>query len=331
MKILLLTTYPIHEKEIELQYCKSQYHIFLYFLKQYLKSHEVIIKHIPEMGNSSRVKNIYQDISFPNADHCIVVENRGVQRRPDIFFENLRKSISGCISTISASSSIKGNEDVLFYMIPAGKRKRKNARFIGWACDKNLIQPMHYSGIINILIDHPYYGREDSRMANVDQTLNISDIVYKWGKDKKNVNINRFCRGGIEVVDDTNFNKLEKYVQNDGLNYYEACKIYSSTDVFFVTHPECMGLVVLECAMAGALIVTPEGFIKKELLKYVNHVIIEKDFDMDELVSKIDHKLSRKMVERFNWANVTQRILNTFEYFEKYKENDLWFTRPIRI
>ena len=34
---------------------------------------------------------------------------------------------------------------------------------------------------------------------------------------------------------------------------------------------------------------------------------------MDELVSKIDHKLARKIVERFNWANVSQRILNTFE------------------
>ena len=171
-------------------------------------------------------------------------------------------------------------------MIPGGKRKRKNARFIGWACDKNLIQPIHCNGVINILIDHPYYGRENSRMANVDQTLNISDIVYKWGKDKKNVNINRFCRGGIEVVNDINFNKLEKYIQNDGLNYYEACKIYSSTDIFFVTHPECMGLVVLECAMAGALIVTPKDFIKKELLRYTNYIIIEDKIDMELILSR---------------------------------------------
>lgn len=331
MRILLLSTYPIDEKELELKYCKSQYHIFLYFLSKYLKNHELIIKHLPPMGSSTRIINIYKKYEVPEAEHCIVVENRGFYRRPNIFYKNLRSKISGCISTISASPKIIGDEDVLFFMIASGKRKRKNARYVGWACDNELIKPRQSKDFINILIDHPYYGRENSRMANVDQTLNISNIVYNWAKDKKNVKINRFCRGGIEVVNETNYNKLEKYIQNDGLNYYEACKIYSSTDVFFVTHPECMGLVVLECAMAGALIVTPEGFIKKELLKHVNHLIIKDSFNMDEIISKIDHKLSRSKVERFNWANVTQRILNTFENFEKYKKNNLWFIRPIKI
>jgi len=216
-------------------------------------------------------------------------------------------------------------------MIASGKRKRKNARFVGWACDKELIKPRQSKHIINILIDHPYYGREDSRMAKVDQTLNISEKVYNWAKNKNNVRIRRFCRGGIELVTKDNYNKLEKYVQNDGLNYYEACKIYSNTDIFFVTHPECMGLVVLECAMAGALIVTPDNFIHNELLHLTRHVIIEDKFDMDTILTQINHMLSRDKVERFNWENVCQRIDNTFQNFEKYKQKDLWFVRPIRI
>ena len=330
-KLLILTTFPIHEKKLQLENCKSQYHIFTYFLNKYIKNFDIILQYVPIMGNSSRIKNLYKNFNCKKADHCIVIDNRGLLRRPLSFYNELRKQINGCISTISASCSIKGNEDILFYMIPSGKRKRQGRRFIGWACDNELIKPSHKKDKINILIDHPYYGRQDSRMIEIDQTLNISKQVYDFAKNKSNIIVKRFCKGGIEILNEDNYNKMDKYVQNEGLNYHDACKIYSETDIFFVTHAECMGLVVLECAMGGALIVSPIDFIKKELLRYINHVKINNKFNMNEIVSKIDHNKSRKLVERFNWINVCKVIEDSFLNFEEYKKKDLWFLRSLKI
>jgi glycosyltransferase involved in cell wall biosynthesis len=336
MEILLLTTFDINNLELKLENCKSQYHIYLFFIYKYLQdfNHKITIMNIPVKGSSSRILNIYKNYKIEDIfDHCLVIENRGIITRPKIFYDMLRSKIKGCISTISANTSRIGHEDVLFYSLPCGKRKRKNARFIGWTCDDSILKPNQNKDYINILIDHPYYGRKNSRMSQVDRTLNISKTIYNYSKSNEKIKIKRFCKGGIENVTEDNYNKLDNYDQNDGLSYYEACKVYSSTDIFIVTHPECMGLVVLECAMAGALIVSPKNFIKQELINLTNHIILEEgeEINMNNIISKINHKLSREKVLRFNWKNVMKIIIDTFENFEKYKENDLWFTRAIRI
>jgi len=320
-KILLLTTFDIKNTELILENCKKQYYIFLYFINKYLQKskYKIIIQNIDE----NEIKT---------ATHCLIIDNRGIYNRSDEFYNKLRKTISGFITTISANTNYRGKEDVLFYMIPAGKRKRHSCKFIGWACDPLILQPNQNSDKINILIDHQYYGDQNSRMFKIDQTLKISSKLFELAKLSNNIILKRFCKGGIENVTKDNYKTIDKYIQNQGLNYYEACKIYSKTDIFFVTHPECMGLVVLECAMAGALIVTPKDFIKGELLKYVNHVIINPDnFNLINIIKQINHKKSREMVYRFNWENVSKKILNTFDNYQEYLKNDLIFTRSIRI
>jgi len=336
MKLLILTTFDIENKKIELKNCKCQYHIYLFFIYKYLikYDYEITIKNIPIMGSSNRIQLLYKDFSLNEIyDHCLVIENRGIQRRPDKFFNILREKVKYCISTISANSKHKGKEDVLFYSLPSGKRKRKGSRYIGWACDSEMLYSKQKKNNINILIDHPYYG-SGQNMIKQDLTLKISKLVMDWylkNKNSKNITIKRFCKGGIENVTLNNYNKIDKYIQNEGLNYYDACEIYNTTDIFIVTHPEAMGLVALECAMAGALIVSPEGYIKKDLLQFIHSVSLENNFNhinMDNIVSNIDHKLSRKNALKFNWKNAVGVIHNTFANWNVYKEKDLWFRRP---
>lgn len=335
MKVLLLSTFPISEQKLELINCKQQYHIYLYFLNKYLTEQgiEICILQMPVMGHSSRIQELYSSFTIGEGryDHCIVVDNRGIYRRPDSFFRLLRKQVSGYISTISASPSLIGQEDVLFYSIPAGRRKRKKACYVGWACDPTLITSKQDKTKINILIDHPYYGRENTRMAQMDRTLEISKKVFEFTRaqpDPERYVIKRFCQGGIEVVTADNYDKISKYVQNKGLSYHEACEIYSNTDIFFVTHIECMGLVVLECAMAGAHIVAPEGYIKKELIRLIDHTLIVPDCkklpgQLEEIIGKINHKDARTKAVKFNWQAVTAGILDTF------KSDNSIYLRPI--
>tara|TARA_Y100000780_G_scaffold179369_1_gene164740 strand:- start:42400 stop:43413 length:1014 start_codon:yes stop_codon:yes gene_type:complete len=327
MKLLILSTYPY--KSINLKNCKKQYHIYLYFIDKYIKKNfpeiEVIYKTLGDTGRSSRIKDFYKKQSYPKCDHCLVVANRGIKRRPDEFWNKIRSVTKYCIATISANNSEVSREDVLFYQIPSGKSRKFKCRLINWCCEPLYCKPMQDKTKINILIDHPYYGY--GRMKKIDQTLQISNIVWNWAKDKDNVVVRRFCKGGIEVVNEKNFDSLEKYEQNNGLSYDEACKVYNTTDIFFVTHAECMGLVVLECAMAGALIVSPEGFIKRELLRNVHHVKLDNDFSidkMDHIINSIDHAKSRRKVLPFSWENGVNTIIDTFQNWNLYKSKLVW-------
>jgi hypothetical protein len=178
---------------------------------------------------------------------------------------------------------------------------------------------------ISILIDHPYYGH--GRMKTQDLTFKISSVIWNWARDKPHVIVKRFCKGGIERVTENNYLNIENYEQNAGLSYSEACKIYNTTDIFFVTHVECMGLVVLETAMSGALIVSPEGYIKKELLRNVHHHKLPKEFnnfDMNEIIEKIDHQKSVRKVKSFTWENGTNIIADTFLNWDNYKKTVVW-------
>jgi hypothetical protein len=320
MKILLLTTFEISKNKLAIENCKSQYHMFLYFIFKELSkyNHDISIQHIGPTGSSSRIKKIHNTLKIKEADHCIVVDNRGIFKRPQIFIDKIRENIKGCVATLSASNSIVGQENVLFYLVPAGKRRKFKCRYIGWACDHDLLYPHQNKNKINILIDHPYYS--EGRIKDLDKTLEISKQAVEYFNGS--ASIRRLCAGGVETVDTNNFDKIEKYEQGKGLAYNDACEEYGNADIYFVTHPECMGLVVLECAMSGALIVAPKGFIKTELLKSLNHIVFENnDIPWDDIIKRIDHNKSRKLAFRFNWVKSCRIINDTFTNWDKYKSN----------
>lgn len=332
MKVLLLTTFPLNEKELLLDNCKKQYHIFTYMIKKYLnkrKNIETLLYQCTTKGKSSRFNIIVKSENFPEADHAILIDNRGFHNRVQLFMDLLRPKIKGAICTISASNAIVGKEDILYYLIPSGKSNKKHCKYIGWACDHELCVPSQNKTKIRFLIDHNYYGPHE-RMNKMDMTDTITEQLCEFLKTYDNdFIVRRFIRGGIETVDIKNINTLEKYKQGSGLCYTDACKEYSNTDIFIVTHLECMGLSVLECAMAGALIVTPKGFIKDELINYLHAVQIstnkEDKIDFKHIIESIDHEKSRQKALKFNWEKSCNIIVNTLNDFNKYKKRDYRF------
>lgn len=319
MKILLLTTFDVKQDMI-LENCKNQYQMFTYFIynKFKLSNLDVILHNIGPTGFSGRVKKFYQKWTCPQADHCLIIDNRGVIKRPQMFLDKIREKVLGCVSTISASNGIVGNEDILFYLIPSGKRRKFKCRYIGWACDDQLCYSNQNKDNIRILIDHVYYGQ--GRIKNSDKTLEISKQAVEYFKNNDKVAIRRLCNGGVETVDENNYNTIGKYNQNKGMSFEKACEEYSLSDVYFVTHQECMGLVVLECAMSGALIVTPKNYIKYELIKSLHHLIYENnEIPWDEIIKTIDHNKSRQKAQRFSWTNSCNTMMDTFVNWESYR------------
>jgi hypothetical protein len=77
-----------------------------------------------------------------------------------------------------------------------------------------------------------------------------------------------------------------------------------------VTHPESVGLVVLETAMAGALPVVPQGFIPADRLATVRHIEWGKNIPWKKVLMTVNPQKSRKTALVNTWDQVALRIRN---------------------
>ena len=217
----------------------------------------------------------YASRDYPKADHAICCEQKGFFLRTFRdqpgqlchFYEAVRHAVPhGCIATMCDRNDCLGPEDVTFYQTPSPETP--GSCFVGWAADaKRLCPEKHF----RILIDHSYYGTA----GNKDRTWEIVDQVRRWARSASfPVVIRHFVSGGIQTVNP--YDVCHDMYNRDGLPWATACHEYRQAHVFWVTHAESLGYSVLEAAMAGALVVTPKGFIKPGLLQDVLHIEYEK-------------------------------------------------------
>lgn len=321
MKILLLTTFPLNKKKLELSNCMELYHIYTYFIYYELKHRnniQVLLQKVPRAKECQNNPKLEKLLKFPEVDHCFLIDNRGFFYRPEWFFEILRPMVKKCIATISDNIRFVGPEDVLFFQVPA-RKKPPHSHYIGWATSPRLCKPAQKKDQIRILIDHLYYGTKSKDMINSDKTMDISKKAFEFAKNsKKMIEIRRLCIGGAETLTEQNYKVKTKYVQNGGMSYEKACEEYSQSDVYFVTHKESMGLTVLECAMAGALIVSPKGYIKQGLLSPLHHIEYDDKIPWVKIIKNINHKKARDAASKYNWKMLCDRMLR---YFNKFKIN----------
>jgi hypothetical protein len=99
-------------------------------------------------------------------DFCISLINRGYVGMKPATFRELRKKIKYQMITICATNKIIGKEDLLLFTM--GKRKERAMRLY-WGADFDLLKP-NKPDRITILIDHKYYGKENTNIYRKDQT-----------------------------------------------------------------------------------------------------------------------------------------------------------------
>lgn len=329
MKVLILTKFKIEEEELILKNLRCQMDIYTYHVVKYLreKGVDMIFYNCHDTGNVQRIIDYFEnEFDPPEADHAIVFGQRGVIKRPSAFFEKLRPKIKGKICTFSAVNKIVGNEDILFYSIPCGKKNKEKCRLINWAANEELCRIDKDPEVLRILIDHSYYSDAPNNISNTDLSWNILQDVCKFAKESdkycnKKVLVRRFVSNGVETVDIEN-PYYDRY-NHRGLNYEDTCKEYSKADIFIVTHMECMGLSVLESAMAGALVLSSKvqierrgelvmaNQIKVELLKGIHNLVYEGDIPWTKVLKYINPEKSRQKALRFTWKNSVDRIYST--------------------
>lgn len=238
---------------------------------------------------------------LPKGDHVVCVEQRAFRNRNHAPFlvPEIKKKIPGKVTTICDNNSIVGPEDMLYYAVPA-KAKPKSL-YVGWGADPAFCYPEKDPSKIRILVDHGYYGTKVR-----DWSDQILKDVADFSRKNKKVEIRRFISGGIETLDINNIWK-DKYNRN-GLPFTEACAEYRQAHVFIVTHPESMGLSVLESAMSGALVVSPKGFIRRELLRDLHHIEYTDSIPWKKVLDNINPQKASKMASKYTWSNVASKI-----------------------
>lgn len=273
------------------------YH-FNIFLKQY-------------KGNTITFKDYYMTVDDANTlnkyDFCIITMNRGVVNMNKDVYKILRDKIKYHIITICEYSNIIGEEDLLIFMM--GKQKSKTMRLY-WGANNMILKPSKSNDVINILVDHQYYGKTNSPIFELDKTSLLLNSLLEYQKKNKKIIIEHITNGKVQLVTD-NY-KIETFRRSDSLDFREIYKYYNKIHIFVVTHPESMGLSTIECGCSGTLIVFPERYIRKEISEKLHHYEIKNldSIDWDSIINTINIPKSVEMAQVFSYKNTINALQN---------------------
>src|ERR1035437_4290959 len=285
--------------------------LYSYFLRKEFDKLGIETSYCPATSREATDEEL-NNIQIPKGNHILSVFQRAfsIRCRPtNNLLNNIRSSISGKMTAICDHHVNHPVEDIIFYSIPINKIPDKNI-YLGWACDHSLLTPQKEIDTIRILIDHAYYGKSQP----LDMTVSISKQCLDFQKEYKDkkVIIRRFSGlNGCETIDENNWND-GNYNRGTSMPYPKACEEYKRADIFIVTHPESMGLSVLESAAAGAYILAPDNYIKPAILKNIRHdTFSNKLVPFNEAIQKLNINESIKQTKDFTWNNITNKILET--------------------
>jgi len=322
---------PAHKQEEWLANARSTCDVYAsnLFREFTARGHEVVFasslsarpRDCSAEDNAKRVAR-YEKMEFPEADHAICLEQNGWRFREPIFFERARAATRGLICAICDHDQVvDGPQDILFTARRPLHPSR--ARYVGWAADPKMFMPEKDSEWLTIFIDHKYDPTErfdDTEALLKSATAYAARLAAegrKVGSPPRRVQIVFFSPEGIERIEPGEVRDIR--LGNDRRSFYrrvpgpELAAWTRKTDIFVVTHGESMGLPVLENAMAGALLVAREGFVKPELLRSLEHREYRKveQIDWESLVEDLNPAKFRRRASHFTWADTSQRMLDT--------------------
>jgi hypothetical protein len=256
----------------------------------------------------------YEQLDLSGVDHILALGTRYFDRVPKACGRVLMERCSGVVAQVHDNDRDSPCH-ATFTLRSGGSKRRPSGKsfYVGWAADQELLIPRQAKGELRILVDHPDYG-----VGRVDRTADMVSQCARfagsraWASRYSSVRLRRLVDGGVE--DFGRGDATETYMR-EAAPFEEICLEYGATRVFVVTHPESVGLSVLETAMCGALTVAPEGFIQPDRLDLVRHVEFSDRVPWEEVLDNINVKLSRQMAIVNTWGRVAARVLIGLKQF----------------
>jgi hypothetical protein len=315
MKILILCPGKI-AKSLDQIRCFTD--VLNYYLPKSLANvTDAVTMQIPDVDNA-QLQNIFSTLEVDQYDAIITLSLRFYSKISKETTALLRDRFAGLFCQIHDGTRLDHDPvDVTFTFKNDNNRLSENPgwharhklynEYMGWATDPTINTPQQDPRVLRILVDHTNYGNNET-----DLTLTVLKEIQRfvnsgiWENRFDSVSVRRFDSGQVVDVDLDNL-QIERY-DRTAIPFSEITKEHCAAHIFCVTHPESVGLVVLETAMAGALPVVPKGFIPKDRLDTVRHVEWEKFIAWKKVLSKLDPEASRKKALHNTWDAVASRI-----------------------
>ena len=321
MKILVLYPGKIPSGPDQIE-CFSD--VWVYYLSTELVRHaQVDLQKIPTVPTDNMLIDWAQDLDVSVYDAVIALGLRYFSTAPKAVGEILRKKLHGkgllCQihdgsrldnDPVDLTFTLKDDSDRYPFGTSANRyvRHRSYNEYIGWAADPEINKPAQDPENLRILVDHTNYG--NNPVDHTEKILqDIKDLVDSgvWKDRWKSVSVRRFDSGRVVDVDLNDISNIQRY-DRSSMPFTEICKEHGAAHVFCVTHPESVGLVVLETAMAGALPVIPQGFVPRDRLETVLAVEYQDSIPWEEVLEKINPAESRRVAIENSWEMVCKRI-----------------------
>lgn len=278
--------------------------IHYYFLKRHLQSHNINFYPV-NLNTSDAIPSQQFELCFFIFNELNGFSKRGKDHWITIKLLKNRFKCPFILLTEVLTHETYLNHIHYFNLIFTNRKiNYKHVYPLGFAASHERLIPKKDKTKIRILVDHPAYDK--NHFNHYDRTKSIIDQILDHKFDKE-VEIRRFVSGAIETVQDKNY-KVEVYDRR-GINILKAFEEYNQADIFFVTHPESMGMSVIECAMAGCLVVTPKGYIKPEFINSVEHVEFSGKIDWEKVMKKMNSHKVRHISKKHNWTVFYNKIL----------------------
>lgn len=259
---------------------------------------------------------------IPEADHLLSVCQRSFHTGKNYYVKYLpeiRESIPGKVATVCDHQLSSGGMlgDIVFHARPSKLKRKKNV-YVGWACDHSeYLFPEKDPDKFRILLDHSYYYPGHSKDLSV--SLAKQCLEFKNRYREKEVIIRRFSgSSGLETLTpESNLSEVFDR-RNQSIPYPVACEEYRKADIFIVTHPESMGMSVLESAAGGALTVCPlmkifRPYIQYDFLRPLHYITFRKNIPWGRVLDSLNMEETRKKAEPYSWSNVAKIMLREFE------------------
>lgn len=288
--------------KIDLTQLNSFSSVYTYYLRKYLH-HSISI---PTAEIDKTIDNL------PECQHLLDLNLSNYCQQHRELENKFREKITGKICVLHDYNNPKkyGFEDCFFYSYDKKIINNNHSFKIGWGTDSELFKPNKINAIIKILICYTSENIEDHESTQALNTILMSLIPFI--KDNKKYQVIRFgCHDASINYHDPYQGFCSNYsVEKNLLPLAKRAELFNQSHIYIASRKESLGFPVLEAAMSGNLIVTPQDFIHPNLLNDLYHFNLDltKPIPWGQIISFINPENSRKMSLACTWENIIKKI-----------------------
>lgn len=278
----------------------------------------------------------YRQLDLSSIDHILALGSKWLryfERVPEACGRMLMERCRGVVCQLHAHMTQEPASCHCTLAMLKDGQQNAHSRYVGWGADPELLMPNQDPDELRILVDHADYAtggwRYDITGRVMVECLDFAESEL-WRERFRSIRLRRFVNGGFDDFDRDS--DMSEYVRI-GVPYPEAAAEYRAAHLYMVTHRECVGMSVVETAMAGALPVVPFAgpagphklFVPRDRLQTVRHVVYSTSYvPWGGLLNTIDVEASRRVALKNSWAAMVDKMLRAIGAVAKAEGRVFW-------